>query len=187
LGIDTTAAEAKYNEAKGKIDAAHALPSSQYTQVFDDLKAAQTAFDDGEKALDRAWAEKTVNDAGQQINRTSAMIGVFTGNQSLEGDSQLSSATIKRDLALANLSVAKNDLARENFSQARNEAQNAYKSANESYTDLEIRLQELASQSSCLGSLCYDSLRIAKLAVIALILIGVCAVGVLIWKRRGVT
>ncbi len=61
LGIDTSAAEAKYSEADQFIRTAKNLPSTQYTQAFNNLNSAQTAINDGEAALDRAWAENGGN------------------------------------------------------------------------------------------------------------------------------
>ena len=51
LGIDTSAAEAKFNEARQKIDSARSRPSSQIAPALADLNAAAVAINEGEAAL----------------------------------------------------------------------------------------------------------------------------------------
>jgi len=53
-GIDTSVAEAKYNEAVQKINSVRSMPSNQYTAALADLHAAINAIKDGEIALSKA-------------------------------------------------------------------------------------------------------------------------------------
>jgi hypothetical protein len=50
-GFDISVAEAKYNEALQKINAARKRPSNQITEALEDLKAASVAINDGENSL----------------------------------------------------------------------------------------------------------------------------------------
>jgi|WetSurMetagenome_2_1015567.scaffolds.fasta_scaffold13311_6 hypothetical protein len=50
-GFDISIAEAKYNEALQKINAARKRPSNQITEALADLKAASIAIRDGENSL----------------------------------------------------------------------------------------------------------------------------------------
>jgi len=50
-GIDTSAAEVKYNEAMQKLNSARSRPSNQYTEALADLHAASVAISEGENAL----------------------------------------------------------------------------------------------------------------------------------------
>ena len=136
LGTNATISETKCWEARQLIDAAHARPSIQDFLVSSYLSAAQKAIREWGLALDRAWAEKTVSDARQQNNKTDAMIVVCTGNQSMADDIQLAPTIVKRDQDMGNLTAANNNITDENFALARGRAQNAFRNANESYTDL---------------------------------------------------
>ena len=77
LGIDTSVAEAKFNEAQGKIDSARSRPSNEYAGALGDLTAATAAITDGETALDKAWAEYEVATAQVPINNVDAIIAWF--------------------------------------------------------------------------------------------------------------
>ncbi len=63
LDVDTSVAEGKYNQAKAAIDSVRSQSSSQYEVALAGLTNAQNLIADGEKALDKAWAEKAVADA----------------------------------------------------------------------------------------------------------------------------
>ena len=135
LGVDTAAAEAKYSESDQKIKTAKSLPSTQYTQAFDNLNAAQTAINDGETALDRAWADNEVTNAQIPINNVDAVIAWFKGNQSTADDVQLPTIITKREVAVSYISAANDDISNGNYAQARAKAQDAFNKGNESYTD----------------------------------------------------
>ena len=135
LGIDTAAAEAKYSEADQKIKTAKSLPSTQYAQAFSNLDAAQTAIDDGETALDRAWAENEVTNAQIPINNVDNVIQWFKANKSTTDDAQLPAIIAKREVAVSYLSTANDEISNGNYAQARVKAQDAFNKGNESYTD----------------------------------------------------
>ncbi len=135
LGIDTAAAEAKYSEADQRIKTAKSLPSTQYAQAYSNIDAAQTAIDDGETALDRAWAENEVTSAQIPINNVDNIIQWFKANRSTSDDSQLPAIIAKREVAVSYLSTANDEISNGNYAQARVKAQDAFNKGNESYTD----------------------------------------------------
>jgi hypothetical protein len=180
LGIDTSAAEVKYNEASQKLASARSRPSNEYAGVLQDLNDSTAAIADGEKSLDKAWAESEVASAQVPINNVDAIIGWFKGNSSTANDNQLPAIVAKREVAVSYLSDANDNIASGNFAQARVKAQDAYSKGNESYTDALARQKQLSS--GFLPSLpnIGGSLFII-LGIVAVVLI---VVGVIIYRKR---
>ena len=184
MDIDTSAAEAKYNEARQKIDAAQALPSSQYTAALNYLNAAQTSIQDGEKLLDKAWAENEVANAQIPINNVDGMIAYFMGNQSTANDAKLVLIKTKRESAAGFITTANDDIASGNYAQARVKAQQAYSKGNESYNDaLDFKKQTEVSFNPLagVGKLFSSSILVIVVGVIVVVLI---VVGVIIYRKR---
>ena len=180
IGIDTAAAEAKYNEAKQTIDAARARPSNQYSAALSDLNAATAAITDGEKALDKAWAENEVSAAQVPINNVDAIISWFKGNSSTANDQQLATIITKREVAVSYVSNANDAITAGNYAQARVKAQDAFSKGNESYTEALTRQKQLLSGWS---------IPFPKIDGIVLIVFGIVAaalivVGVIIYRKR---
>jgi hypothetical protein len=180
IGIDTAGAEAKYNEAKQKIDSARSRPSNQYAAALSDLNAATAAIAAGEKALDKAWAENEVSTAQVPINNVDAIISWFKGNSSTANDQQLATIITKREVAVSYISNANDAIADGNYAQARVKAQDAFSKGNESYTEALARQKQLLSGWS---------LPIPKIDGIVLIVFGIVAValivvGVIIYRKR---
>ena len=145
LGIDTSAAEVKYNEAQAKIGSARSRPSNQYAEALGDLTASTAAMKDGETALDKAWAEYEVAAAHIPINNVDVIIAWFKGNPSTVNDLQLSTIISKREVAVSYISNANDNIARSNFVLARQKAQDAFLKGNESYTEALARQKQLVS------------------------------------------
>ncbi|MCX6690037.1 MAG: hypothetical protein NTZ39_10180 [Methanoregula sp.] len=184
MDIDTSAAEAKYNEAKQKIDAAQALPSTQFTTALNYLNAAQTSIADGEKLLDKSWAENEVANAQVPINNVDVLIGYFKGNQSTANDARLAPITTKRELAAGYISNANDDIANGNYAQARIKAQDAFAKGNESYNDALDFKKQLESSWNPLagvGKIFSSSVIIIVVGVIVVVLV---IVGVIIYRKR---
>jgi hypothetical protein len=145
LGIDTAEGEAKYSEAQQKITAAKNRPSTQYLQTYADLDVAQKAIDDGDIALERAWAENEVMLAQVPINNVDNVIAWFKGNASTRDDTQLPAIIAKREVAVSYISTANDDISSGDYAQARAKAQEAFNKGNESYTDALARQKQLLS------------------------------------------
>jgi hypothetical protein len=178
LNIDTSAAEIKYNEAQQKITSARSRSSSEYTQINNDLAAVKTAIDQGEIALEKAWAEYEVATAQIPITNVDAIIGWFKGNRSTANDNQLPAIVAKREVAVSYLSNAMDDIANGKYSQARLKAQDAYLKANESYTDALARQQQLSSGFSL------PNIGGSLFIIVGIIAVVLVVVGIIIYRKR---
>lgn len=183
LGIDTASGEAKYSEADQKIKAAKGLPSTQYIQAFSNLDAAKKAMEDGEVALDRAWAENELANAQIPINNVDNVIAWFRSNASTKDDPQLATIMTKREVAVSYLTTARDEIDKGNYEQARAKAQDAFNKGNESYTDALDRQKKL-------GEGFFANLPIPKVGklpiipIIAVVVVVLVIVGVIIYRRR---
>lgn len=184
MNIDTSAAEAKYNEAKQKIDAAQALPSTQFTAALNNLNAVQTMIADGEKLLDRAWAENEVATAQVPINNVDVLIGYFMGNQSTANDAKLVLIKTKRESAAGFITTANDDIASGKYAQARTKAQEAFTKGNESYNDalnFKKQLETGWNPLEGVGKIFSSSIIVIVVGVIVVVL---AVVGVIIYRKR---
>jgi hypothetical protein len=182
MGIDTAAAEAKYSEADQKIKAAKSLPSTQYAQAYTNLDAAQKAIDDGETALDRAWAENEVDNAQIPINNVDGVIAWFKGNKSTSEDAQLPAIIAKREVAVSYLVNANDDVSSGNYAQARTKAQDAFNKGNESFTDALARKKTLESGWQLPGLPNFGKIPVIPIIVVVVVILVI--VGVVIYRKR---
>jgi hypothetical protein len=180
LGIDTFAAEAKYNEALEKIDSARSRPSNQYAEALGDLTAATAAITDGETALDKAWAEYEVAAAQGSINNVDAIIAWFKGNTSTANDQQLPTIITKREVAVSYISNANDNIAGGNYAQARQKAQDAFLKGNESYTEALARQKQLSSG----WSIPFPKLSGTVVIILVVVAVILVVVGVIIYRKR---
>jgi len=180
LGIDTTTAEVKYNEAQVKVDSARSRPSNEYAGALGDLTAATVAIKDGETALDKAWAEYEVTAAQVPIENVDAIIAWFKGNSSTANDQQLPAIITKREVAVSYVSNANDHIAEGEFVLARQKAQDAFLKANESYTEALARQKQLMSGWS-LPLPKFNSTMLIIIGIVAVILV---VVGVIIYRKR---
>jgi len=184
LGIDTASGEAKYSEADQKIKAAKGLPSTQYLQAFSSLDAAKRAIEDGEIALDRAWAESELANAQIPINKVDEIIAWFRSNTSTRDNPQLPTIITKREVAVSYLVTAQDEINNGNYDQARAKAQDAFNKGNESFTDA-LDLQKKAGEG--IFSI-FNNLPIPKklpiIPIIAVVVVVLVIVGVIIYRKR---
>src|SRR5665647_98818 len=180
LGIDISAAEAKYNEANQKISSARSRPSNQYAGALEDLNAAKTAIQDGKTVLDKAWAEYEIAAAQVPINNVDAIIGWFKGNSSTANDQELSTIITKREVAVSYISNANDNIAGGNYVQARQKAQEAFAKGNESYTDALARQKQL--MSGIIPSL--PKINSTVGIIIGVVVVILIIVGVVIYRKR---
>ncbi len=184
MGVDTSSAEANYNDAKTKIDAAQALPTTQYTTALSYITAAQTSITNGETLLDKAWAEKEVADAQVPINNVDSMINYFQGNKSTADDPKLSPIISKREVAASYISAANDAISTGNYVLARSKASDAFSKGNESYNDALTFKKQVESgfnPFAAIGGLFSSSVLVIVVGVIAVALI---IVGVIIYRKR---
>jgi hypothetical protein len=174
LGVNTSAAEVKYAEADAKTKSAGSRPSSQYQLAYADLDAAQAAIDDGERLLDKAWAEKAVADAQKKVDQMDALIGWYKSNGSTANDAVLPSVVTRREVAMAYLTVANDEISNGNYDLARLKAQEAYNKANESYTNGNSRKDRTG------GSDRLFPLYIAACIIVTILLV----IGIVWWRKQ---
>ena len=179
-GIDTSAAEAKYNEAEREIASAHARSLTGYPEILGDLSAVLTAIDEGETALDKAWAEKSVADARERVDRADNVIAWFKGNQSTSNDAQLPAIVDKREVAASYISQAEDAIYEGNYTVARVRAQKAYLKANESYNDALNR----STVESCYGFCSFPGSSIITVIWAIILLIAMFIVGIIWWRKK---
>ena len=180
LGIDTSVAEVKYNEAQAKIGSARSRPSNQYAEALRDLTAATAAMKDGETALDKAWAEYEVAAAQVPINNVDAIIAWFKGNTSTANDQQLPTIITKREVAVSYLSNANDDISDGNYAQARVKAQDAFTKGNESYTEALARQKQLMAG----WSIPFPKINSTVIIVVGIVAVVLVVVGVIIYRKR---
>jgi len=180
LGIETSVAEVKYNEAQAKIGSARSRPSNQYAGALGDLTAAKAAIKDGETALDKAWAEYEVAAAQVPINNVDAIIAWFKGNTSTANDQQLPTIITKREVAVSYVSNANDNIAEGSYAQARQKAQDAFLKGNESYTEALARQKQLMSG----WSLPIPKLNSTMFIIIGIVAVILVVVGVIVYRKR---
>jgi len=138
-GVNTSAAEQKFAAAQSAILAAK---SADFATAQAYLINATVLMDDGEKLMDRAWAEKAISDAQVPISQTADHITFFTVNRSITNDPRLAIVIAKKESADQYLSSAKDLLNMGNYAFARVKAQDAFAKGNESLNDaINFRLE----------------------------------------------
>jgi len=179
LGIDTSTAEVKYNDAQEKIDSARSRQSNQYAEALGDLTAATAAIKDGDTALDKAWAEYEVAAAQVPITNVDAIIAWFKGNTSTANDQQLPTIITKREVAVSYISNANDNIAGGSYAQARQKAQDAFLKGNESYTEALARQKELSG-----WIIPFPKIGGSLFIVIGIVAVILIVVGVIIYRKR---
>lgn len=183
-GIDTSAAEAKYNEANQDISNAQAQPPTAYATALASLKAAQTAIEDGGKALDRAWAESDAASAQVPIANVDTIIAWFKSSPQWANDVQLPAIVAKRELAVGYLSNANDAIKSGSYDMARSKAQEAFAKGNESYTDALARQYTLTHGIDVIGMIAgifSNGVLIIGAGVVMVVLV---VVGIIVYRKR---
>jgi len=185
LDVDTSSADEKYSAARAAINDAKSKPSSQYTAAIASLTNAQNLITEGERELDKAWAEKGVSDAQVPLAAVDQLISFIKPNAT-SGDykTQLSEITTKREIAAGFVSTASDEIFAGNYERAREKAAEAYLKANESYTDataLKKQITEGFNPIGAIGKLFGSGTLVLILGVVAVVLV---VVGVIIYRKR---
>jgi len=184
LGVDTSAAEASYNQAQQQIAAAQALPTTQFTDAMNDLVAVNSTIQTGQTALDQAWAQKTVADAQVPVNNAESLITYLQVNKSLSNDARLSPIVAEHEIAASYITNANNAITSGNYDQARSIAQQAFTEGNKSYNDAVALNQTVNSGFNPLagiGSIFGSGVLVIVVVVIVVVLV---VVGIIIYRKR---
>jgi hypothetical protein len=132
MGINTSAAEQKYNAAQAAIQTAK---NASYAESQKALNNATILINDGEILLEKAWAEKEIENAQLPITKTNELITYFTVNRSIKSDPQLAVIIAKKESAEQYLSSAKDLSQLGNYAFSRVKSKEAFNKGNESLTD----------------------------------------------------
>jgi hypothetical protein len=185
LDVDTSSADEKYSAARAAINDAKSKPSSQYTAAIASLTNVQNLITEGERELDKAWAEKGVSDAQVPLANVDREISFIKPNAT-SGDykTQLSEITTKREIAAGFVSTASDEIFAGNYERAREKAAEAYLKANESLNDalgLKKQMTEGFNPIAWVGKLFGSGTLVLIVGVVAVVLI---VVGVIIYRKR---
>ena len=132
MGINTTAAEQKYSAAQAAIQSAK---NADFANAQASLNTATSLMDDGEKLLDKGWAENEIANAQAPIAKTNDLITYFTVNKSITNDPRLSIVIAKKESAEQYLSSARDLHYLGNYAFSRVKAKEAFDKGNESLND----------------------------------------------------
>jgi hypothetical protein len=132
MGINTTAAEQKYSAAQAAIQSAK---NADFANAQASLNTATSLMDDGEKLLDKGWAENEIANAQAPITKTNDLITYFTVNKSITNDPRLSIVIAKKESAEQYLSSARDLHYLGNYPFSRVKAKEAFDKGNESLND----------------------------------------------------
>jgi len=184
LGVDTSEAEQSYNTAQSAIASAKAQPATGYSTAMASLQTAEKAITDGQKALDKAWAQKKVADAQVPISQTDDLMTWIKPNAtSSEYKASLSEISTQRELAAGLVLDANDAIDAGNYDSARSKADSAFSKANESYTNALALKKTMLSGFNPLGMIGGLFKGSTFLVVVVLIVI-VGAVGYVIYRKR---
>jgi hypothetical protein len=167
IGINTTDAAIKYQTAKEKFNASLNSSPNHVPDAYNSLIASETAINEGESLLDKAWAGKIVADAENQLNKANNTIDTIHANLSSSNDKRLSRSYAKRDAAISDIALARDKITQGDFPLARGYAYNAYEEANASYNEAVDAEKRIANPLNALPL----SLPVTCLAVLGALLI----------------
>jgi hypothetical protein len=172
-GVDTSAAQTKYNAASQALTSATSAGPSQAASY---ITTASKAIDESKALLDKAWAEKEVSNTAATIESLDGMITYFVENRSMGSDPQVVAIMTKRESAVQFYSQAKDALNANNYSLARSKATEGLNKANEALTDAN-KLQEKIGQGFSLGG---DLLLYIGVGIVLILIV----VGVVIYRKK---
>jgi hypothetical protein len=186
MGVNTTEAEVKYADAKSQIDTATCACISGHEEPLRRLIVAERLITEGERLLDKAWAEKEVLDAQVPITNADAIIAWFKGNRSTADLPELIPIISKRGAAVNFISYANDEIAAGNYSQARMKAKEAFQKGNDSYSHALSVQDKRIHHPDWLCQGCFDGRVLFVLVppVICIIAIVLLIAGIFWWKKR---
>jgi hypothetical protein len=131
-GVNVSGAEMKYSGAMAAVQSARSLP---YDPAIASLQNASVLIDNGEKLLDKAWAEKEIANAQIPLTQVNELITYFTVNRSMGSEPRVAVIIAKKESAEQYMTTSKDMLTLGNYAFARVKAKDAFAKANESYND----------------------------------------------------
>lgn len=130
-GVDVSAAQEKYNEAENLIEDS---ATSSYGEANEQLAKAQDAIDEGKTLLNRAWAQKSIDNAQAVLQSIDFYILDFKNNRSMGNDARVINIETKVESAQSSLNSAKSLFNDGNYPQAYTLAETSKTKAEEALT-----------------------------------------------------
>jgi len=181
LGVDTTAARAKYQAASSALDTAATNIISSPTTVQSLLDTATSNINNANAALDQAWAQESLNLVKVKIASVEGLIKEFTVNRSLKlSDSRLVPITNKFDLAVTSKNDAQVSFDQGTYTTARSDASEALGYANDAW-NLSVDLKTELDKGFSLPGLPDLGAFLPILLVAAVVLI---IAGIIIYRKK---
>jgi cellobiose-specific phosphotransferase system component IIA len=166
MGINTSAAEAKYQAAQSAILTAK---NANFAEAQKALNNATILINDGEVLLEKAWAQQEIELAQVPINKTNELITYFTVNRSIKSDPRLAVIIAKKESAEQYLSSARDLSLLGNYAFSRVKAKEAFDKGNESLTEAINFKLDLTTADSGWGSWLNTTTLIIIAVVVALV------------------
>jgi hypothetical protein len=180
-GVDVTLALQKYEAAKLALQNAKTYLSTEPENVQPLINTATANIQEGNIALDQAWAGMTIQQADTMINSVNGLITEFKVNRSLkESDTRLVPIINKYDLAARTLSSAKNLYEQKSYAAVRSDTSQSLAYATEAW-NLSLDLKTELDKGFSLPGLPNLGALLPFLLVAAVILI---IVGVIVYRRK---
>jgi len=179
MGVNTTAAEQKFASAQASILTAK---TANFAAAQVALSSATGLIDDGKKLLDRASAERDINNAQVSISQISDLITYFTVNRSITNDPRLAVVIAKKESADQYLSSARDLFASGNYELSRVKAKAAFDKGNESLNDAINFKLALTKTGGTPGVNWMTTNNMIIIGVIVVIIVGI--VGYLLTRKK---
>jgi len=186
-GVDTSAAEAKYNDAMSNVQKAEATTNYSNAQTY--ISQVQKAITDLNTQINQLQTADSINKASVPIDQTDEIITYLQVNKSMSNDARLAPIITKRERA-ADLLVDARDLSSQgNYEEATNKANEALAKGQEALSDAQaLKTQVDSNPLSGIGSALGGAGGaiggvLIYIGVIVLIVV-VAVVGIVLFRRR---
>lgn len=183
-GIDTSAVEAKYNEAEGHVQSAE--KTSDYSRAQNSLNSANAAIADAEAILSEISVKKEIDDADARVGQVSEVIADLRVNKSMGSDPRLTPIILAHDNAAGLVSAARDALSARDYDRAKAKASEARVKADEALAEA-LALKEKVESNPLYGV----GTAIAGVLIGGVVIVGLIAVvavvavaGYLLFRRR---
>jgi hypothetical protein len=174
-GVDTSKAEAKYDEAETAINTAR---TASYATAQTQLENAGNLIDEAEALLAEAEATMAINAAQERIGEVEGMVAYFKDNRSMGSDARVVAIQTQLDNAQTLLTLAKDKQTSKEYTQASIQAANAEEKASVALDDANALKEEIGE------GLSLDTSGISTYLIIGAVLIVLAVGGIFLYRRH---
>lgn len=142
LGVDVSRGELKYLGAQQQINLADNVSQSLYITGLEHLSRAENLINEGYHENDKAWAQKTLNDAEASLERTDRIIEELKQNYTYKEDTltyfnitRYGELYNERTIIMGYVLSAKIEIQNGNYERARILSDKIIESGNQTFTD----------------------------------------------------